>query len=668
MIPQRFRAATPLRFAFYGRVSTEDKQDPIASKAWQFRRAETLIESNGGCIVVEYFDVDRSRSIPWVRRPEASRLLEALKNPNRGFDAVVIGEPHRAFYGGQYGLTFPLFDHYGVPLWVPEIGGAIDPVNEAHDMIMSMFGGLSKGERNRVRTRVRSSMAAIAATEGRYLGGRPPYGYKLVDGGLHPHPGKAADGKRLYKLDIDPDSAPVVQRIYCEYLGLDGSPEKGLFAIAEGLTRDGIPCPSAHDRARNRHREGLAWAKSAVKSILTNPRYTGHQVWNRQRKDEVLIDVNDVSLGHITKLRWNDRDQWVFSKKVVHPVIIDKDVFDRIEGKLAARRCQTGGTKARTHSKHAYSLRGVIYCGLCNRKMQAHTYKDYVYFRCRYPEEYALANKVEHPRNIFVREHQVTALVDPWLAKVLAPHRIKQTIADLHAAQEPPTNSAAIRAKAQIADCETKLARHRAALEAGANPVTITEWMTETESQLTAARAELHAAEGQRPQTLTVREINALVTALGDLVSVLQDASPEARQGVYQALGVRLVYDPGKQEIRVEADLNPDRIVTSTSPNLRERYVSEGGLELPRDQGHPRSRRGIHVCADLAIRPLRSLPDAPGYIQIHRRQYHAKYHHGNHGRPCWSPVLPRAAAPCVRGTPSMRRPRVRRHARPTRGR
>ncbi|HEX8006765.1 MAG TPA: hypothetical protein VF482_10100 [Trebonia sp.] len=36
---------------------------------------------------------------------------------------MVIGEPHRAFYGNQYGLTFPIFEHYGVPLWVPEVGG-----------------------------------------------------------------------------------------------------------------------------------------------------------------------------------------------------------------------------------------------------------------------------------------------------------------------------------------------------------------------------------------------------------------------------------------------------------------------------------------------------------------------------------------------------------------
>ena len=78
-------------------------------------------------IVTEFFDVDKSRSIPWQRRPQATALLAELKNPNREFDAVVIGEPHRAFYGNQYGLTFPLFEHYGVPLWVPEVGGPIDP-------------------------------------------------------------------------------------------------------------------------------------------------------------------------------------------------------------------------------------------------------------------------------------------------------------------------------------------------------------------------------------------------------------------------------------------------------------------------------------------------------------------------------------------------------------
>jgi site-specific DNA recombinase len=150
-------------------------------------RTKTLIEPHGGLITQEFFDIGLSRSLPWKRRPAASALLGAFKRPERGFTAVVIGEPARAFYGNQFSLTFPLFVHYGIQLWVPEVGGPVDPGSEAHDLVMSMYGGMSKGERTRIKIRVRSAMAAQAATDGRFLGGRPPYGYRLVDAGPHPN-------------------------------------------------------------------------------------------------------------------------------------------------------------------------------------------------------------------------------------------------------------------------------------------------------------------------------------------------------------------------------------------------------------------------------------------------------------------------------------------------
>ena len=115
------------RFAFYGRVSTEDQQDPQSSRNWQLARARQLIEAAGGEIVAEFFDIGQSRSLPWKRRPEAHAAARRVPRPERGFDAVVIGEPQRAFYGNQFGLTFPVFVHYGVGLWVPEVGGAVDP-------------------------------------------------------------------------------------------------------------------------------------------------------------------------------------------------------------------------------------------------------------------------------------------------------------------------------------------------------------------------------------------------------------------------------------------------------------------------------------------------------------------------------------------------------------
>jgi hypothetical protein len=51
-------------------------------------------------------------------------------------------------------------------------------------------------------------MAAQARVEGRYLSGRPPYGYRLVDAGPHPNPAKAADGKWLRSLTAMEESQP----------------------------------------------------------------------------------------------------------------------------------------------------------------------------------------------------------------------------------------------------------------------------------------------------------------------------------------------------------------------------------------------------------------------------------------------------------------------------
>ena len=49
--------------------------------------------------MAEFFDVGWSRVLPWARRPQATALLAALADPDRGFDAIVVGEYERAFYG-----------------------------------------------------------------------------------------------------------------------------------------------------------------------------------------------------------------------------------------------------------------------------------------------------------------------------------------------------------------------------------------------------------------------------------------------------------------------------------------------------------------------------------------------------------------------------------------
>ena len=99
----------------------------------------------------------------------------------------MIGEYERAFYDGQYAAMAPLFEHYGIQLWTPEVDGRIDFHAEDHEETMLALGFQSKREITRTKIRVRTAMATQTREQGRYLDGRPPYGYQLADAGPHPN-------------------------------------------------------------------------------------------------------------------------------------------------------------------------------------------------------------------------------------------------------------------------------------------------------------------------------------------------------------------------------------------------------------------------------------------------------------------------------------------------
>lgn len=200
------------RLVAYCRTSTVDQQSPEDSKAWQLARIRDVIAGRAEILRVVH-DTDTTRAIPWERREQAGRLLRELTQPERGWDGVVVGETARAFGNAmQAQLVLLRLEHFGAQLWAPEVGGPVDADSEAHDILLNLFGGLSKAERQRLKIRVRSAMRQMAST-GRWLGGRPPYGYRLVSTGLtHPNPELARYGVELHRLEPDPGTAPVVSR------------------------------------------------------------------------------------------------------------------------------------------------------------------------------------------------------------------------------------------------------------------------------------------------------------------------------------------------------------------------------------------------------------------------------------------------------------------------
>jgi hypothetical protein len=73
---------------------------------------------------------------------------------------------------------------------------------------MLALGWQSKREITRTRMRVRTAMAAQTREQGRYLGGRPPHGYRLADAGPHPNKAHAAWGRRVHRLEPARRPAP----------------------------------------------------------------------------------------------------------------------------------------------------------------------------------------------------------------------------------------------------------------------------------------------------------------------------------------------------------------------------------------------------------------------------------------------------------------------------
>ena len=385
--------AGSLRFAFYWRVSTEDHQDPVTSRGWQLRRALATIAGEGR-IVVEFSDVGLSRTVSPFLRPGSASLLEAVSNPDRGFDAVVIGSHERAFSGNQYSLVAPLLALHGVPLWMPELGGAVDPAIDTIEELMDLLGILARREVIRARQRATNAMTVQVLEQGRYEGGRVPYGYLLTDAGPHPNRRLARRGVRLQQFDTDPTAAPIVRWMFAMRLQ-----EMSLAGITRALNAKAIPCPSAEDPESNPHRTGTAWTLGTVREILLNPVYTGRMVWNRSRTDRDLADPGNTGLGRIEVRRRNTPDQWVISRKRTHPALVSETDFIAVQDLRAAH----------AKAKHRYQLKGLLCCALCGRRFEGHWTNAVAGYRCRHGHSSAKDLTVPRPKNTYLREDRVLA-------------------------------------------------------------------------------------------------------------------------------------------------------------------------------------------------------------------------------------------------------------------
>jgi hypothetical protein len=156
---------------------------------------------------------------------------------------------------------------------------------------------------------------------------------------------------------------------------------RSMAGIARELNEQGVMCPSAADQPRNRHRSGEAWIVRTVAGILANPRYTGHQVWNRHGTDDT---------GQVT------------SAKLAHTPLVDEATFCAVQGMRTKRRTADG--TART-----YLLAGLLLCVTCERRMDSHWTNQRAGYRCRHGHTSARHRPAGHPKNVYIRQDRLLA-------------------------------------------------------------------------------------------------------------------------------------------------------------------------------------------------------------------------------------------------------------------
>jgi hypothetical protein len=320
-----------LRFALYWRVSTEDHQDPVTSRQWQFDRA--------------------------------SALLAALADPDRGFDAVVIGSHERAFSGNQYSLVAPLF---------------------------TLLGIIAKREVSRARARATNAMTARFATRAGMKAAGLPTGTCSSTPGRTPTVGTPVEAGSC--------SATTSMR-KPRWMFASRLAGFSLARITRALNGQAIPCPSAEDPEANPHRTGEEWTLGTVREILANPAYVGRMVWGRFRVDYELVDPTNTGLGHRRTRHRVSPDKWVISVTRPHPALVSEADFITVQSMRATR----------LDARHEYRLKGLLQCALCERRFEGHWVNDTPGYRCRHGHTSAKDPDTQRVKSVYLREDRVLA-------------------------------------------------------------------------------------------------------------------------------------------------------------------------------------------------------------------------------------------------------------------
>ena len=347
------------RCYIYIRVSTEMQVEGFSLDA-QRDKLIKYAEYKDFEIVREYCDAGKSgKSV--TGRPQFMQMMGDIETERDKDIAFVL-----VFKLSRFGRnaadvlnSLQILQDYGANLICVEDG--IDSSKDSGKLTITVLSAVAEIERENILVQTMEGRKQ-KAREGKWNGGRPPYGYDL-------------DVKNSC-LVINEEEAEVVRIIFDKYIHTD----MGAESIASYLNE--------HGYKKNKHfpRDLDYFGTSTIKRILVNPIYNGKMAYGRHTMEKVK--------GTRDQYRRVDCDDYMVVDGI-HDAIIDDEVWKSAKLKHAA----LGHKWEKRYSlEHEHILSGLIKCPVCGSGMtgsvsrrhnkETGEYKDDFYYRCHSRKKY----------------------------------------------------------------------------------------------------------------------------------------------------------------------------------------------------------------------------------------------------------------------------------------
>lgn len=413
----------------YARYSSSNQREE--SIAGQLRDCHAFAERNGFTIINEY--TDSALTGRSDQRPAFQKMI--ADSDTHTFEAVIVWKLDR-FARNRYDSAMyrNMLKKNGVKIY-----SAMENISDSPEGIIleGLMESLAEYYSANLAENVKRGLYDSALE--RKILGKPTFGYR-----------RGSDGK----YEIDPETAPIVQRIFKEYAA--GKP---YMSIVADLNRDGLKTIN-----------GNSYNKNSLWRILQNEKYIG-------------------------VYRYKD----IFDPEGIPP-IIEKELFNKVQSEMKAR----SKTKVRADQKSdkSFILAGVLYCGECGQPMKGETAtsatgRKYKYYSC-----VGTKNQTKngcHKKRVKKEwiENEVLRMIND---EILTPEFIDSLVQSaLEYQKEEHENTRLTTLKKSIAKLDSKISNIISAIESGSYSEILNKHLSELEKERLQLSTELQKEAIKEP-------------------------------------------------------------------------------------------------------------------------------------------------------------------------